>query len=343
MKSFLHCIISGKFDSLESVLLGMEALLEKIHHLKIVIIGDLMLDHYIWGDTTRISPEAPVPVVHVNRDSYKAGGAANVALNITSLGAKAELCGWLGQDEAGERLRHITEEAGVTFDPFFIKRGLPTIVKTRVMVRNQQLCRLDREDLPQEYVMTDPAMIEFLKQRMDGVNAVILSDYAKGVIDQTLSDALMGHAKERGIFVAKDPKPRRQLALTGASLMTPNRTEALELADINLLPGQTFPADEVCARIWDKYRPENLVITLGGEGMLLSKEGDYLKIIPTYAREVFDVSGAGDTVIAALTVALAAGADLEEAAHFANTAAGIVVGKVGTATATPAEILNYHP
>ena len=321
----------------------MEALLEKIHRLKVVVIGDLMLDHYIWGDTTRISPEAPVPVVSVTKDTYKAGGAANVALNITSLGAKAELCGWLGQDEPGERLKCITEEAGVLFDPWFTKRGLSTIVKTRIMVRNQQLCRVDREDYPDEYAMTDPAMLDFLKTRMEGADAIILSDYAKGVIDQSISDALIAHAKELGIFVAKDPKPRRQLTVSGASLFTPNRSEALELSGVNLQPGQAFPADVVCSRIWEKYRPENLVITLGGEGMLLSKEGSYLKIIPTYAREVFDVSGAGDTVIAALTVALAAGADIEMAAHFANTAAGVVVGKLGTATATPAEILNYHP
>lgn len=321
----------------------MEALLEKINQLKVVVIGDLMLDHYIWGDTSRISPEAPVPVVSVTKDTYKAGGAANVALNITSLGAKSELCGWLGQDDLGDRLKQITEEAGVFLDPCFIKRGLLTIVKTRVMVRNQQLCRLDREGYPGEYAMTDPAMLDFLKKRMEGADAIILSDYAKGVIDQSLSDALMAHARESGVFVAKDPKPRHQLTVSGASLFTPNRSEALELAGINLQPGQAFPADEVCSRIWEKYRPENLVITLGGEGMLLSKEGSYLKIIPTYAREVFDVSGAGDTVIAALTVALAAGADIEAAAHFANTAAGVVVGKLGTATATPSEILNYHP
>lgn len=321
----------------------MEALLEKIHHLKVVVIGDLMLDHYIWGDTTRISPEAPVPVVNAIKDTYKAGGAANVALNITSLGAKAELCGWLGQDEPGERLMHIVGDAGVVIDPWFKKRELSTIVKTRVMVRNQQLCRIDRDGYPEAYAMTDPAILDFLKRRMEGAEAIILSDYAKGVIDQTLSDALIEHARKSGVFVAQDPKPRRQLRVVGVNLFTPNRAEALELSGITLEPGQAFPADEVCKRIWEKYRPENLVITLGAEGMLLSKAGGCFKIIPTYAREVFDVSGAGDTVIAALTVALAAGAGLEEAAHFANTAAGVVVGKVGTATATPAEILNYHP
>ncbi len=321
----------------------MKALLDKIHQLNVAVIGDVILDHYILGDTSRISPEAPVPVVNVSKDIHKAGGAANVALNIKSLGAEVELCGWLGHDEAGDQMRQILEDSGVHFDTWFVNHDVPTIKKTRVMVRNQQLCRVDREGYPDLYSMAEPAMIDFLKQHIAGKNAVILSDYAKGVIDQPLADELIRFCNDKGIFVAKDPKPRRELTLVGMDLFTPNRLEAIQLSGVEVVPGRPFPAEEICKRIWEKYAPKFLVITLGSEGMLLSEQGSKPELIPTYAREVYDVSGAGDTVIAALTLALASGVTMKEAAHFANTAAGVVVGKVGTATATPEEVLGYHP
>ncbi|MBP3301756.1 MAG: D-glycero-beta-D-manno-heptose-7-phosphate kinase [Opitutales bacterium] len=320
----------------------MKALLQKIREKRILVVGDVMLDHYIHGDSTRISPEAPVPVVNVMRDRHVAGGAANVALNIRSLGASAVLCGLFGEDEAGFDLEKVMKEKSIEFPPSFRRAGIQTIIKSRVVVRNQQLCRIDREQPPSAYALTAPDVRAALLDEVSRADAVIVSDYAKGTIDMDLLSDVLAIAEKRGILVSLDPKPRRRLPFENIGLITPNRNEAIELADIgNEISGTDFPAEEICRRIWEKHHPKLLVITLGADGMLLSREGRVEKLIPTYAREVFDVSGAGDTVIASLTMALAAGADLETAAHFANTAAGIVVAKFGTATVSPEEILAF--
>ncbi len=320
----------------------MKSLLEKISSLRLLVVGDVMLDHYIHGDATRISPEAPVPVVNVVRDRYVAGGAANVALNVCALGAKSVLCGLCGDDEAGRRLRSILQDRGIEYATEFCRNELATIIKSRVVVRNQQLCRIDRELPPERYALTSGAAREKLFAEIEKVDALIISDYAKGAIDLELLTQIVAQAERRRLLVALDPKPRRRLPFKNIGLITPNKNEAIELADMqNEISQGEFPAEEICARIWEKHKPRDLVITLGADGMLLSREGKILRHIPTFAREVFDVSGAGDTVIAALTLALAAGAELDTAAHFANTAAGIVVGKFGTATASPEEILAF--
>ena len=322
----------------------MQALLEKIKGRRIAVIGDVMIDHYLHGDCHRISPEAPVPVVHVDKERHVAGGAANVALNIRALGGSPVLCGMSGRDSAGHELAHLLGNEGVAYPTAFQREGVTTIIKTRVVVRNQQLCRIDREHAPSSYAFDDAVALPALLAEVEKADAVILSDYAKGAISEKLVAAVLALAAKRGTLVALDPKPRRKLAVTGVGLMTPNKAEALELA--GMTPDDChggFPSDEICRRIYAQYRPKYLVITLSGDGMLLSENGLPGKIIPTYAREVFDVCGAGDTVIATLTAALAAGADIESAAHLANTAAGIVVAKFGTATATPEEILNFHP
>jgi len=317
----------------------MKNLLKKISQLRVLVIGDVMLDHYIWGDAARISPEAPVPVVDVERDTYSAGGAANVALNLSSLGAKATIAGFMGKDDAGKRLSGILTQKGIA------TIGTPgtgsTIVKTRVLVRRQQLCRLDRES-PQHHYHVDEDKIEAtFRKAIRACDAVILSDYAKGVLTDELVAKVTAMARAQRKLIAIDPKPRRKLSFKQPDLMTPNRKEALQLAGIEPEPHQPFPAADVCARIYEQYRPRHLVITLSEEGMLLSTNGKVGRIIPTMAREVFDVSGAGDTAIAALTLGLAAGASLEVAAHFANAAAGVVVAKLGTATVTPAELLAF--
>ncbi|MCR5183543.1 MAG: D-glycero-beta-D-manno-heptose-7-phosphate kinase [Opitutales bacterium] len=318
----------------------MKAILEKISRLRILVVGDVMLDHYIHGDATRISPEAPVPVVAVSKDRYVTGGAANVALNIRSLGGNAVLCGLCGNDAAGTRLQTILGERGIEYPAAFCRDGLSTIIKSRVVVRNQQLCRIDREQAPADYALEAPEVLEKVFEEIDKADAVILSDYAKGTIDLRTLTTILERAGDK--LTALDPKPRRRLPFQNVGLITPNRSEAIELADLqNEIRGNDFPAEEVCRRIWEKHRPRELVVTLGADGMLLSREGKIQKRIPTFAREVFDVSGAGDTVIASLTLALAAGVELEAAAHFANTAAGIVVGKFGTATVTPEEILAF--
>jgi D-beta-D-heptose 7-phosphate kinase/D-beta-D-heptose 1-phosphate adenosyltransferase len=317
----------------------MKSLLKKIANLHVLVIGDVMLDHYVWGDTGRISPEAPVPIIDVERDSYSAGGAANVALNIASLGAKAAIAGFFGKDDAGKRLSGILTQKGI--ETIATPGSGATIVKTRVVVRRQQICRLDRESPQHDYEIDLKQMDAIFEKAIRRADAVIFSDYAKGLLSDDLVAKVAAVAREHKKLITIDPKPRRKLKFFEPDLITPNRKEALQLAGIEPEPHQPFPAAEVCARIYEQYRPKHLVITLSEDGMLLSHNGKAGKIIPTMAREVFDVSGAGDTAIAALTLGLAGGAMLEEAAQFANVAAGVVVGKLGTATVTPAEILAH--
>lgn len=314
-------------------------LLKKISHVRILVIGDVMLDHYIWGDATRISPEAPVPVVDIARDSYTAGGAANVALNIASLGAQCTLAGFLANDEAGAKLSKILAEKNIS--TIATPGTGATIVKTRVLVQHQQLCRLDREAAPSAYRI-DPSKIETLfGQAIKDCDAVVFSDYAKGILTDELVERVTQLARAAGKLLALDPKPKRKLHFHDLDLITPNRREALQLAGIEPELHTAFPATEVCAELHRRYATRNLVITLSEDGMLLSADGEIGKTIPTAAREVFDVSGAGDTALASLVLALAAGSNLETAAHFANAASGVVVGKLGTATVTPAELLAY--
>lgn len=310
--------------------------------LRILVIGDIMLDHYIWGDATRISPEAPVPVVHVDHDTFVPGGAANVACNLAGLGVQTSLLGRYGPDDGGNRLGTLLSECNIHLLPIGCQTKISTIVKTRVVVQRQQMCRIDRE-MPQEaYLLSDSLNLEKLEDLLAGVHAVILSDYAKGVIDAPLLD-LLRRSREREVggqdpqaskaaspLLVLDPKPKRHLDFSGMDLMTPNRTEALQLAGLPSDPHAPFDDTRVCAAINERFAPKNLVVTLGAEGMLLCREGEILGRLPTEAREVFDVSGAGDTVVATLTAAFAAGLDLEPAAKLANKAAGIVVSHVGT-------------
>jgi D-beta-D-heptose 7-phosphate kinase/D-beta-D-heptose 1-phosphate adenosyltransferase len=316
-----------------------KALLKRITGLRILVVGDVMLDHYIWGDATRISPEAPVPVIDIARDSWTAGGAANVAINIADLGARCTVFGFIGADADGDRLRGILKAKKV--DVVASAGAGTTIVKTRVMVQHQQLCRLDREASPGSYA-ADPALAgRLLAKEIKACDAVILSDYAKGLLTDGLVAQVTTLAKAEKKFIALDPKPKHQLAFSGLDLITPNKREALQLAGIEPSPGEPFPAAAVCARLHELYRTKNIVVTLGEDGMLLSAQGRVIKTIPTSAREIYDVSGAGDTALAGLVLALTSGAGLEEAAHFANAAAGVVVAKLGTATVTPEELLDH--
>lgn len=320
----------------------LDALFERIARQHILVVGDLMLDHYVWGDASRLSPEAPVPVVLVGKDTHTAGGAANVALNLTALGASATLSGTVGNDVGADTLRSILTGAGIGANPIATRTDTPTILKTRVVVRSQQLCRIDREGPAAQYAIESEEVFARIDDAVGAATAVIISDYAKGVVTPDLIARVQRAAQRHGCLVAYDPKPSNRLAYSGFGLMTPNSKEALELAGIEARRGEPFPGDAVARAIFERYAPEHLVITLGGDGMLLCERGEIVRRIPTYAREVFDVSGAGDTVIAALTAAMAAGASMEDAAHFANMAAGVVVGKIGTATAQPDEIVAFE-
>ena len=312
----------------------MQQLLEQIAKLHVLVIGDLMVDHYIWGDASRLSPEAPVPVVRVGHDTYTEGGAANVAANLRALGVRTSIVGAFGTDAFGRMLETGLAKRGVACGDAWRSDSIATVVKTRVMCRNQQLCRIDRENAPSAYALPD-AHVESLRGAIAAADAVILSDYAKGVITSELVRHVQALARP-GQVVALDPKPRPELCFTDVTLTTPNRAEALQLAGLSDTE-EGFPVTDVLARIRERHRPKHLVVTMGGEGMLF----DTGKRLPTAAREVFDVSGAGDTVIATMTAALAAGADIECAAALANLAAGVVVGKLGTATASPVEILAH--
>jgi rfaE bifunctional protein kinase chain/domain len=318
---------------------GLPALFRKIARQHILVIGDVMLDHYIWGDATRISPEAPVPVVDIARDTWTAGGAANVALNIAALGAQCTVAGFIGPDEAGARLTQILQEKGIT--PLPTPGTGATILKTRVLVQHQQLCRLDRESPQGHYAISGAQAAALLGDAIRQADAVILSDYAKGILSDDLVARVTKLARAAGKLIALDPKPKRKLTFRDLDLITPNKREALQLAGIEPVPHTPFPTADVCRRLHQLYGTRNLVVTLGEDGMLLSRDGKVLKTIPTAAREVFDVSGAGDTALAALVLALAAGTSLETAAHFSNAASGVVVGKLGTATVTPAELMAY--
>ncbi|MBX3749007.1 MAG: bifunctional hydroxymethylpyrimidine kinase/phosphomethylpyrimidine kinase [Opitutaceae bacterium] len=318
---------------------GLPALFRKIARQHILVIGDVMLDHYIWGDATRISPEAPVPVVDIARDTWTAGGAANVALNLAALGARCTVAGFIGPDEAGARLTQILQEKGIT--PLSTPGTGATILKTRVLVQHQQLCRLDRESPQGHYAISGAQATALFGDAIRQADAVILSDYAKGILSDELVARVTKLARAAGKLVALDPKPKRKLAFRDLDLITPNKREALQLAGLEPMPHAPFPAAEVCKRLHRLYGTRNLVVTMGEDGMLLSRGGKVTKTIPTAAREVFDVSGAGDTALAALVLALTAGASLETAAHFSNAASGVVVGKLGTATVTPAELMAY--
>jgi D-glycero-beta-D-manno-heptose-7-phosphate kinase len=313
--------------------------LKKISGLRVLVIGDVMLDHYIWGDATRISPEAPVPVVDIARDTYTAGGAANVALNLASLGATSSVAGHAADDEAGRRLRTLMKTSRIQLLDTCGTGA--TIVKTRVLVQHQQLCRLDREGPPESYRCDPAAVAKRLRRAIKSSDAIILSDYAKGLLTDELVHFVHEEGRRAGCFLALDPKPKRPLHFSDLDLITPNRREALQLSGVTQESHKPFPAAAVCAELHKRYGTRHLVITLSEDGLLLSSGGKLGRTIPTAAREVFDVSGAGDTALASLTMALAAGVDLETAAQFSNACAGVVVGKLGTATVTPRELLAY--
>jgi D-glycero-beta-D-manno-heptose-7-phosphate kinase len=316
---------------------------------RILVIGDVMLDHFIWGNVQRISPEAPVPVVDFARESFMPGGAANVARNLIDLDVPTEIFGAIGNDEAGNRLTKLLNEQQIGCAGLIGDSVRQTSVKTRIVAHQQQVVRIDRETRERLSVLESERILAAVKKQIAKVSAIIVGDYGKGVVTQPLLDGLKQLCRERGIWLSVDPKPVHHLNLSNLSLITPNRKEAFELAKIS---DDTKKADpltdenlmQTANRLLRELRPALLLITLGELGMLLCQRGKKPFHIPTVAQEVFDVSGAGDTVIATFTMAIAAGASPVEAAIISNHAAGIVVGKVGTATASPEELLkSFHP
>ncbi len=311
---------------------------------RVLVIGDVMLDHFIWGEVGRISPEAPVPVVDFVRESFIPGGAANVARNLAALDVPAELFGVVGDDDSATRLKRLLTEHHIVCDGLLPQAVRATTVKTRIVAHRQQVVRLDRETRSELDEEITNQLVAGVQARLADVQAVIVGDYGKGVVTQRMLDELKRVCRERGIWLSLDPKPVHRLNLTGLSLITPNRKEAFELARMPDLTHNGHPLEDrdlmlVANSLLKELKPALLLVTLGELGMLLCQAGRSPFHIPTIAQEVFDVSGAGDTVIATFTLAIAAGASPVEAAILSNHAAGIVVGKVGTATTSPGELL----
>lgn len=323
-----------------------QELLKKISRVRILVIGDVMLDHYIWGDATRISPEAPVPVVEFGGEYHRPGGAANVAGNLAALGARAELLGVVGADEPAARLKTALREAGLSSAGLVASADRCTTVKTRVLAHQQQMLRIDRESRLPLPPPVRQRLLRRLRTALRGAAAVLVADYAKGVLDQTTLDAVLALARAARVPVCIDPKPVRPLRFAGCNLLTPNRHEAFALAGLPDEPVGAQPARHrgllrAMARIHRLHRPDILLVTLGEAGMVVQERGAKPCHLPTAARTVYDVSGAGDTVIASFVLARTAGASAVEAAAFANLAAGVVVGKLGVATASPQELAGW--
>lgn len=314
----------------------MKEVFERIKNLNILVVGDVMLDRYVTGDVCRISPEAPVPVLRVEEERSIPGGAANVALNLASLGASVEAAGWFGNDPKGDELVEILAQKNISIDSEFRFLSAPTISKTRITASNQQICRVDREANSEAYKPDLNRIGSVLTEKAESADAVIISDYGKGFV----TNEMLALFRQSARFMSVDPKPSRLLDYSSPDILTPNRFEALALAEFSRETKDPFPKTEVVEKIFERFSPKMLAITLGSGGMLLAEAGKIRSLIPTAAREVFDVSGAGDTVIASLTLGLVSGETFENSAQLANLAAGVVVGKVGTATATPEEILS---
>jgi rfaE bifunctional protein kinase chain/domain len=311
-------------------------LLTRLRGQAVLVVGDLMLDHFVIGSVDRISPEAPVPVVRFARDEYRLGGAANVAANLQSLGGRAELVGIIGDDSAGRRLREELDRAGIGTRGVVVDSGRCTTRKTRVVtVRNQQVARVDYEGDAEASGEVATALVNQIARLAHDARAILMSDYLKGVVSSQVAAAAIAEAKRHDIPVTVDPKVPHSSYYAGATLVTPNHYEAEAVTHMRIRADGDVAA---CAsRVREVTRCENVLITRGEHGMWLhTPEGD--TALPAEAREVSDVTGAGDTVIAALTLALAAGASLEDAARLANRAAGIVVGKFGPATVTVDEL-----
>lgn len=315
----------------------VESFLERATAVRALVIGDLMLDEYLWGKTERISPEAPVQVVEVAREDLRLGGAGNVVNSLAALGCSVSVCSVIGSDENGALLRRAFLAKGVGLDGLFEDASRKTSKKTRVIAANQQIVRIDRETRSAIDAVSQQQMLDYLAASMGEFDVVIVSDYLKGVLTQEVLSAVCRTGRKLGIPVIVDPKGNDYGKYKGATLLTPNRKEAeiasgTAIADVDSL-------EQAAAKLLAELQLDALLITRSEAGMSLFPMEGRAVHIPTVAREVFDVTGAGDTVISVLSVGLACGLSMAEAAWVANVAAGIAVGKLGTSTVAPEEIV----
>ena len=311
-------------------------ILDTLRDRNVVVLGDVMLDEFVWGDVTRISPEAPVPVVDVRRESVHLGGAANVLANLVALGARGSVIGVIGNDAAGERLKTGLRDLGAQDQCLIVDDTRPSTIKTRIIAHSQLVVRADRESRTQVNGNLEEKIVASLKEALKEADAFVVSDYDKGVVTPAILREILPLAYER-VPVLIDPKLRNFNAYRPATLVTPNHLEALRMSDSE--DHSDDGSHHAAKVIREKLGCDAVLITRGDRGMMLLEANGEPVYVKTAAREVYDVTGAGDTVIAALAGALSAGATMLEAASLANHAAGIVVGKVGTATASAAELI----
>jgi len=312
----------------------LNEILNKFSEIRILVIGDIMMDRFIWGKVSRISPEAPVPVVVVEKETFLLGGAANVVNNIHSLGGKVSLSGVMGDDDLGQKVTLELEEKGIGRQGLIVEPGRQTTEKTRVIAHHhpyqQQIVRIDRETTNHPKSSTLRHLSDYLRGVMGDFNGVIISDYGKGLLTRPLIQTIIREVKREGKFVMVDPKPKNFSFYQGATVITPNAKEASEGSGIQIIDQPSLK--KAGKTLLEKLECAALVITRGEEGMTIFKPNQEPFHVATVARDVYDVTGAGDTVIGTMALATGAGATLEVAARLANYAAGIVVGKMGTAT-----------
>jgi D-glycero-beta-D-manno-heptose-7-phosphate kinase len=323
----------------------LEELLRRVSSKRVLVIGDLMLDEFVWGRVSRISPEAPVPVVEVIRESYYPGGAANVARNVREFTPSVYVMGLVGDDAHGEKLRKLLGESGISLEGLHDEASFQTIVKTRIIARQQQVVRVDRERQQPLSVEGQARCAKKVQALLPRLDAVIFEDYGKGLLQQAFVDSIADLAKGAGKLVTADPNAHNQLIWRGITAVKPNRSEAFAAAKYPWHEPEPDPLDDehllqVGAELLRAWSPELLLITLGEQGMILFDQANPPFHIPSRAREVYDLSGAGDTAIALFSLALASGASPVEAAEISNHASSIVVGKLGTATLTPQELVD---
>jgi rfaE bifunctional protein kinase chain/domain len=323
----------------------VEELLQRFASKRILVIGDLMLDEYVWGRVSRISPEAPVPVVEVIRESYYPGGAANVARNVREFTPSISVMGLVGEDGHAARLRQLLTENGIGLDALQSDRTFQTIVKTRIIARQQQVVRVDREK-PQPLSEQGRAQsVNKIRGLLPNIDAIIFEDYGKGLLQQEFVDEVTSLARGDGKLIMADPNPNNRLVWRGMTAVKPNRSEAFAAANQTWRepgpdPLQDGPLLRVGAELLRLWNPDLLLVTLGEQGMILFSRNQAPFHVPSRAREVYDLSGAGDTAISLFTLALASGSSPREAAEISNHASSVVVGKLGTATLSPQELLE---
>jgi len=316
----------------------LERLVRDFAKARILVVGDIMVDRFIWGKVSRISPEAPVPVVLIDRETFLFGGAANVVHNIHTLGGSVSLCGVVGDDDLGQRILKGLEEVGVQTDGIFVEQGRQTTVKTRVIAHQQQVVRIDRETTDHLKRSTLRDVLNFIHDHMKDFDSIVLSDYGKGLLTRGLIRSLIKKARQTKTCVLVDPKVKNFFSYRGASVITPNTTEASAASGMAITD---LPSLKRTGRVLlRRLRCDILLVTRGEEGMAVFEPHKEPFLVPTVAKEVYDVTGAGDTVIGTMALGLAAGASTRAAANLANYAAGIVVGKVGTATVDREELIQ---